>query len=135
MGRRYRQLSLDERVEIYRLHAAGISHRKIAEAIGPHHTTISPAPEADNVPTKSWSGGYSPRRAHDLAARRRRWDCRFKLERQPDLRRLVENGLAMGSSPEQIAGRLTLENGPSISHESIYRYIYHRSAQKDYWHR
>lgn len=41
----------------------------------------------------------------------------------------------MGSSPEQIAGRLTRENGPTISHESIYRYIYHRSAQKDYWHR
>ena len=22
-----------------------------------------------------------------------------------------------------------------ISHESIYRFVYHRSAQKDYWHR
>ena len=42
----------------------------------------------------------------------------------------------MGLSPEQIAGRLALEYGrPLISHESIYRFIYHRSAQKDYWHR
>ncbi|WP_313394200.1 IS30 family transposase [Sphingobium yanoikuyae] len=42
----------------------------------------------------------------------------------------------MGWSPEQIAGRLTLENGRTlISPESIYRFIYHRSAQKDYWHR
>jgi IS30 family transposase len=42
----------------------------------------------------------------------------------------------MGWSPEQIAGRLTLENGRIlISPESIYRFIYHRSAQKDYWHR
>ena len=39
-------------------------------------------------------------------------------------------------SPEQIAGRLTLEHGHTvISHESIYRFAYHRSAQKDYWHR
>ncbi len=42
----------------------------------------------------------------------------------------------MGHSPEQIAGRLTLEHGHTvISHESIYRFAYHRSAQKDYWHR
>jgi IS30 family transposase len=42
----------------------------------------------------------------------------------------------MGHSPEQIAGRLALEQGgPVISHKSIYRFIYHRSAQKDYWHR
>ena len=38
--------------------------------------------------------------------------------------------------PEQIAGRLALEHGRVIvSHESIYRFIYHRTAQKDYWHR
>lgn len=37
---------------------------------------------------------------------------------------------------EQIAGRLALEDGHSvISHESIYRFIYHRVAQKDYWNR
>jgi transposase len=75
-------------------------------------------------------------RAHHLAERRRRWDCRFKLERQSDLRDRVRDGLAMGWSPEQIAGRFTLENGRTlISPESIYRFIYHRSAQKDYWHR
>jgi len=48
----------------------------------------------------------------------------------------VRRGLATGHSPEQIAGRLTREAGRTvISHESIYRFIYHRSAQKDYWHR
>ncbi len=135
MGRSYRQLSLDERIEIYRLHADGKSSRQIGDAVGRHHTTVSRELERNSRRTKAWSGGYHPRRAHALAARRRDWDCRFKLERQPDLRKIVENGLAMGCSPEQIAGRLTLENGPTISHESIYRYIYHRSAQKDYWHR
>ena len=136
MGRHYGQLSLEERIEIYRLHAAGISCRKIAQAIGRAHTTVGRELRRNSKPTKVWRGGYAPARAHDLAIRRRRWDCRFKLERQPDLRRLVKSGLAMGCSPEQIAGRLTLEHGRTmISHESIYRYIYHRSAQKDYWHR
>lgn len=43
----------------------------------------------------------------------------------------------MGQSPEQIAGRLNLENGKRlISVESIYRYIYWRvSSHKDYLHK
>jgi IS30 family transposase len=49
---------------------------------------------------------------------------------------LVREYLLQGWSPEQIAGRLRRARGqPVISHESIYRFIYHRSAQKDYWHR
>jgi len=136
MGRHYDQLSLGERIEIYRLHAGGISQRKIAAALGRSPSTISLELARNSKPTKVWRGGYDPVRAQQLAERRRRWDDRFKLARQPDLRRLVENGLAMGCSPEQIAGRLTLEHGHTrISHESIYRYVYHRSAQKDYLHR
>jgi transposase, IS30 family len=87
-------------------------------------------------PSKVWPGGYDPVRAQQLAERRRRWDGRFKLARQADLRDSVGKSLAMGHSPEQIAGRLALEHGRVIiSHESIYRFIYHRTAQKDYWHR
>lgn len=136
MGDRYGQLGLDERIEIYRLHAAGISMRSIAARLNRAASTISRELRRNSVPTKAWSGGYAPARAQSLAERRRRWDCRFKLERQPDLRDLVKTRLAMGWSPEQIAGRLTREHGRTlISHESIYRFIYHRSAQKDYWHR
>ncbi|MFD0462448.1 IS30 family transposase [Microvirga aerilata] len=58
------------------------------------------------------------------------------MARQPALCALVRQSLAMGHSPEQIAGRLALDQGrPVISPESIYRFIYHRSAQKDHWHR
>ena len=87
-------------------------------------------------PTKQYAGGYRPERAQYLASRRRRWDAHFKLERQPELRQKVYDRLVMGWSPEQIAGRLALDAGCAvISHESIYRFIYHKSAQKDYWHR
>ncbi len=136
MGEDYGQLSLEERIEIYRLHAAGKSQRAIAVHLGRAASTISRELRRNSVRTKAWPGGYEPVRAQHLAQRRRRWDCRFKLERQPDLRSLVRDGLAMGWSPEQIAGRLTREHGRTlISPESIYRFIYHRSAQKDYWHR
>src|SRR4030095_9323092 len=76
-----------------------------------------------------------PVRAQQLAERRRRWDVRFKLARQPDLRDRVGKSLGRGHSPEQSAARLALQHGRVIiSHESIYRFIYHRTAQKDYWH-
>jgi len=137
MGLHYGQLSLDERIEIYRLHEAGISRRLIAAAIGRAPSTVSRELRRNGKPTKVWPrGGYHAVRAQERSELRRHRHRRFKLARQPDLREFVKNGLAMGCSPEQIAGRLTLENPErSISHESIYRYIYHRSAQKDYWHR
>lgn len=136
MGQRYRQLGLDERIEIARLWALGWSYRRIGLAIGRSHTTVSREVSRNSRVTKAWPGGYAPARAHGLALRRRRWDCRFKLVRQPDLQDRVRRGLAMGHSPEQIAGRLAREAGRTvISHESIYRFIYHRSGQKDYWHR
>jgi IS30 family transposase len=104
--------------------------------LGRSASTVQREIRRNSSATKVWQGGYDPVRAHDLAWRRRRWDKRFKLARQPDLRDLVRDRLAMGMSPEQIAGRLALEHGRTvISHESIYRYVYHRSTNKDYWHR
>jgi IS30 family transposase len=136
MGKCYGQLSLEERVEIYRLRAGGRSKAYIATALERSPSTIGRELERNSRPTKVWAGGYEPVRAQQLAERRRRQDGRFKLARQPDLREYVGNSLAMGHSPEQIAGRLALDHGRVIiSHESIYRFIYHRSAQKDYWHR
>ncbi len=136
MGQRYRQLSLEERVEIYRLHAGGRSQNEIAAALNRAPSTISRELRRNSRATKAWPGGYEPVRAQQLTERRRRWDGRFKLVRQPALRDYVGKSLAMGHSPEQIAGRLALEHGrPIISHESIYRFIYHRTDQKDYWHR
>lgn len=137
MGKNYSHLSLEERIEIYHCFENGLSRRSIAQRLGRAVSTISRELRRNARPTKQYVGGYKPDRAHQLAARRRRWDARFKLERQPDLRDLVQQHLAMGWSPQQIAGRLARDKAPmTISHESIYRYVYHRtSAHKDYWHR
>src|ERR1700741_5423619 len=136
MAQCYDQLRLEERIEIYRLHAGGKSQNEIATALNRAPSTISRELRRNSRPTKVWAGGYEPVRAQELAERRRQWDGRFKLVSQPDLRNCVGNSLAMGHSPEQIAGRLALEHGHVIiSHESIYRFIYHRTAQKDYWYR
>lgn len=136
MGKHYSQLSLRERMEIWRLRCDGRSLRAIAQSLSRSPSTVSREVRRNSRRTKAWAGGYDPARADGLAARRRRWDGRFKLARQPELRALVHDRLVMGWSPEQIAGRLARENAPMrISHESIYRFVYHRVDQKDYWNR
>ena len=136
MGQKYDHLSREERVEIYRWHATGKSARWIGEALGRHHSAISRELQRNSKATKQWPGGYAPLRADELAQRRRRRQGRFKLARQPRLRQFVRDKLAMGWSPEAIAGRLALvKSSMRISHEAIYRFVYFRSAQCDYWHR
>ena len=137
MEHSYSHLSAEERVQIYHGHASGKSAREIGLVLDRHHSSISRELLRNGKATKQYDGGYEPVRAQGLAERRRRWDCRFKLARQPDLRVHVKRCLAMEQSPEQIAGRLAREGGSmQVSHESIYRFIEHRVGIKDYtWHK
>jgi IS30 family transposase len=136
MEKKYKQLGLTERIEIYRLHAGGKSLRFIAKTLKRDAGTISRELRRNSLPSKQWDGGYDPQRAEALTERRRARGCAHKLERQPELRKLVLDHLAMGRSPEQIAGRLTLEHHKAIiSPESIYRYLYWRVHNfKEYLH-
>lgn len=136
MGKRYQHLTLAERIELDRLHRAGHSMRTLADRLNRSVGTVSRELKRNSMPTKAWAGGYEPVRADGLALRRRHWDGRFKLARQPLLRAQVRARLEQGWSPEQIAGSLRRERGQAVvSYEAIYRFVYHRSAQKDYWHR
>lgn len=136
MGSCYDQLNESEREVIGRLLAARRSLREIARTLARSASTISREVRRNSARTRAWPGGYDAARAHTLTERRRDRGRLHKLARQPDLRELVHDRLAMGWSPEQIAGRLAREHARTIvSHESIYRFVYHRAAQKDYWHR
>ena len=109
MGQKYEQLSVNERVELYRMHKEGRSMRAIAAALGRTPSTVSRELARNSEPTKVWSGGYQPIRAQALADRRRRWDARFKLARNEGLCAYVHERLQAGWSPEQIAGQLKPE--------------------------
>ncbi|MBL1430284.1 MAG: IS30 family transposase [Robiginitomaculum sp.] len=134
MGYIYGQLSQNERLEIYHFNRQGLSIRAIGRRLYRAASTISREIVRNSHVRKQWAGGYCPVRAHRLTRLRRVMDkSRFKLVRQPELQTFVRNHLAMGWSPEQISGRLARDHGVRIiSHESIYRYIYYRRAQKDY---
>ena len=128
MGKRYKQFSLEERCELARLRAEGRSIRQIAAALGRAASSVSREVRRNS----GAQVGYRPVHADELNWARR-WRG-SRLVRQPALYELVMNKLVMGWSPEQIAGRLTQEHSAlSISHESIYRFIYTQIAKtKDY---
>jgi IS30 family transposase len=130
MGQSYGQLSEQERCAIFRLHAGGISRGEIARQLGRHKSTIGRELRRNALPS-----GYQPVAAQRMAGARRRRGT--KIGRSSQLRETVDDQLlAMGRSPEQIAGRLEREQGkPVISHESIYRYIYSPLGRRQKLHR
>jgi IS30 family transposase len=128
MGKRYTQLSLEDRCKIAGLHAEGRSIRQIAADL--HRPPSTVAREIKR--NKGRKIGYQPAFAEEQA-RARRWKG-SRLERNAELRETVLARLARGWSPEQVAGRLAREEAQErISHESIYRFIYAQIARtKDY---
>ena len=119
MGKCYGHLTLEERCKIAELHQAGRSLRQIAAALDRSASSLSRE-------LKRNSGiqvGYKPAYAQQQAGSRR-WKG-SRLERDAELRDLVLGLLRQGWSPEQIAGRLLQQKAATtISHESIYRFIY-----------
>jgi len=86
MGKRYGQLTMEERVEIYRLHADGRSQRAIGACLGRSPATISRELGRNSLPTKVWEGGYEAVRAQALTDRRRQRGRPHKLTASPELR-------------------------------------------------
>jgi transposase, IS30 family len=130
MGRHYEQLSLGERHLLFRLHEAGTAVSEIADRLGRHRSTVS----RELRRNRRADGGYPPETAQRFAwARRLRGS---KIARRSRLGRSVRDRLAMGWSPEQIAGRLRREGAEhGISHEPIYRHVYSPAGRRERLHR
>ena len=130
MGKQYDQVDLDDRIEISRLHADGISRRAIGRMMGRSPSTISRELRRNSLPKAGYKPGSADRIALSRCRRKSRMECLSPL------RRHVDDNLAMGWSTEQIAGRLRLEGSEHrISHESIYRYIYRPKVRPKKLHR
>src|SRR5438105_2389391 len=70
---------------------------------------------------------YNPSRAIRLARERHQWKRKHRIGRQTWER--VESLLKMEWRPEQISMRLKLENFPTVSHETIYKYVYQNEKE------
>lgn len=102
-----------------------MSLRGIGRKLGRDHTAISREIRRNKGDAK----GYAAEAASRREERRRRRRKGRKLEKDPALHDHVVRELRIGRSPDVIAGRMKIRppaalRGRTVSHESIYRYIY-----------
>ena len=128
MEQQYKHLTLSERDMITTLLAEKKSLREIAQVLGRSPSTISRELNRNASPEYRL---YLSHRAQGRAEARRHTASRRPRLKQPEILDYVRAKLAVGWSPEQIAGRLPLDHpGLCISPEAIYQYIYQAPVQE-----
>ena len=117
-------LSLEDREDISRGLAKGLSNKDIARSVGRHESVI-----CREIDRHGGREAYRAWKADATARESRNRPKERKIEADPELRERVAADLKKGWSPEQISGRLCFERsrretGMSVSHEAIYTWIY-----------
>ncbi len=115
---RYTHLSREERYQIYVLRRQGVNFARIAAELNRSAATIT-----REIKRNSGLNGYKPAHA-DSKARARQCDRRNAKAISAEQWRHVHTYLRLSLSPQQVSGRLLLEEAFRISHETIYQHIY-----------
>jgi len=121
----YHQITSEERYTIATLRQQGFRQSDIARMLGRHRSSISREIKRNG---SDYDGGYRPHRASEHA-RARKWRSRRNRHFSDEQFHIVEELLKEKWSPEQISGWLHRTGGLSISHETIYRYIWQDKAE------
>ena len=118
----YQQLSQEERFYIWNALRNGSSQKAVAETLGRSPSTI-----CREIKRNKYNSAkiYTYAWALDIVRWRKRRVARTKKRKLTDqVGILVEQLIRQYLSPEQVSGYLKKHHGISISHETIYRYIY-----------
>ena len=115
----YQQITSVERYIISALRKQGLNQSEIARNLGRHRSSICREFQRNCCN----DGDYRPSKAASRTRNRRSRSRRNRQFTERDFR-LVVSLLQQQWSPEQISGELRLSGRLSISHETIYRYIW-----------
>jgi len=121
----YKQFMKETRIELSALLKAKHSFKECADELGMKKSSIT-REVARNADAK---GRYTGAAAHKKYCDRRTQakTLSLKIQNDPLLRRYIRIRLKKRDSPEQIAGILTHQTKyQTISHESIYQWIFHK---------
>jgi IS30 family transposase len=119
----YKQLTQEQRYNIYQLNKIGWSKSDIAEEIDVHKSTIG-----REIERNSGKKGYRPKQAQENAVKRRKQACKaIKMSAQTI--EIVEEKLLEQWSPEQISGWLRAIKKRPLSHERIYQHVWKDKRQ------
>lgn len=119
-----KHLSLDERLKITLLQWQGYSKRKIAKALGRSPSTV--CREMNRINAGKLFGRYVGSTTHTLV--KQAWSNSHKRKNsflyQKNVANFIEWNLRYGNSPEIICHLLKQRFQESVSHETLYIYIY-----------
>jgi IS30 family transposase len=121
---KYKQLTVCQRSQIYILSQAKKKKSQIAAIIGVHKSTIT----REMRRNRGKRGYYGYVEAHKRAEKRKRRIPKFTKLTLIVIEK-IRTYLAHKWSPEQISGYLKKNENISISHETIYKYIYEDKKQ------
>lgn len=117
----YKHFSIEEREKIQELLWQKASIRAIARAVGRSPSSVGREIKRNKPPERN---RYAPRLANIRALEYRKHRGRTLRLKNDRIRAYVVTHLKKRWSPEQIAGRIKIDLGDSISHEAIYQFIY-----------
>lgn len=123
--REYRQLTEEDRIEIYAMKQAGKKQKEMASKLGVNPGTIS-----RELQRNTGLRSYRPKQAHQKALQRRT-AARKAVKMTQNTIDYIECKLSLDHSPEQISDRMKLDSqwsGPVVSHERIYQHVWRNKA-------
>ena len=120
-----KQLTQKERYHIWASLKRGVTQKEIAKSIGVHPSTICREIQRNK---DSITGEYHYAFAQTKAQRRQQSKTKYTVFTSK-IKTYIKNKLKEDWSPEQISGRMKLDNGFTVCHETIYRYIYYNKLR------
>jgi transposase, IS30 family len=123
----HRQLTLEERYHVEVWSKERLSQAEIARRLARSASTISRELRRNE---DRFTRRYAAARAEQRAQERRIAKGERSRKIQGELKDLIEQKLMLSWSPEQISGRLQLERGVKISHETIYQHVLRDSRRR-----
>jgi len=118
----YQHLGTEERFYIWQALREGNTQQQIAEALGRHPATVSRELKRNTYPQ---CHVYTYHWARQIVKHRKQDANRHKSRKLTDeCARLITQLVRQYLSPEQVSGYLKQHHALSLSHETIYRFIY-----------
>lgn len=118
---RYQQITSEERCKLAALRKQHYSNAAIARMMGRHPSTIARELKRNCCP---YDEGYRHLRAQQISDLRRK-RSRRKSHLSDEDWRLIEQLIQADLSPEQISGTLQRHGVLRVSHETVYKHIWH----------
>ena len=126
--KRYQQISHEERFYIWQARREGSTQQHIAEALGRHPSTIGRELKRN---TYAQCHMYTYHWARQIVKQRKACANQYKHRKlTEEIAPVIQQLIRQYLSPEQVSGDLKKHHAISLSHETIYRFIYGDATRK-----